>query len=210
MNAMKTCRFCSKEFSRRYNCLLHEDTCEKNPGGSTPIVQIGAGTASSEDGFNLHASAFDGILREYKMYFKQNVSVEWLADLYEAVTRDAYKLLYDIREKEGGLFKWYLTLEATFRKMMNPDIVSDPPAYFRTHPVILYVGDTLETLKSKMKVLVEKIDKYEHTGSGWVLNGFVSLTVSLAKFDNPLLPKNRDSDSEDESFQNSNWEEMTL
>lgn len=200
MNAKKTCRFCTKEFSRRYNCLLHEDTCERNPSETTPIVQIGAGAASSEDGFNLHASAFDGAAREYKMYFKQNVSVEWLADLYEAVTRDAYKLLYDIREKEGNLFKWYLTLEATFRKMMNPDIVSDPPAYFRTHPVILHVGDTLETLKSKMKVLVEKIDKYEHTGSGWVLNGFVSLTVSFAKFDNPLLLKNRDSDSEDESF----------
>ena len=114
---------------------------------------------------------------------------------------DVYKLLHDVRKREGRLFKWYLTLEVTFRKIKNPNIVTDPPVYFKTHSVLLYMGDTSDTLQTKMKVLVEKIENYETTGSGWIVNGLVSLTVELAKVDNPLRSKYRESSSDDEDHQ---------
>ena len=47
MNSLKTCRFCGKEFSRRLNCSLHENTCDENPleiPRSTAVVQTGGGS----------------------------------------------------------------------------------------------------------------------------------------------------------------------
>ena len=120
------------------------------------VIQTGA--SSGDDGFQLSASSFGGAVQDYKLYFARNVSTEWLVDLYKMVTRNVSKLLNDVRKREGEL-----TLEVTFRKMKNPNIVIDPPVYFKTHPV-LYMGDTSETLQRKMKVLVKKIENYEKTG----------------------------------------------
>ena len=131
------------------------------------VIQTGAG--SGDDGFQLSASSFGGAVQDYKLYFARNVSTEWLVDLYKAVTRDVYKLLNDVRKREGELFKWYLTLEVTFRQMKNPNIVTDPPVYFKSQPVLFYMGDTSETLQRKMKVLVEKIENYE---KNWIRMDF--------------------------------------
>ena len=110
-----------------------------------------------------------------------------VADLNEAVTQDAYQLLQNLQHREGKLFKWYLTLEVTFRQAKNPNIITDPPAYFNTREH--YLGNTEEVLKNEMKVLVEKIDSYEQSGSGWIVDNFISLIVAISKIPNPLSSK---------------------
>ena len=191
MDSLKTCRFCGKEFSRRLNCSLHENTCDENPleiPRSTAVVQTGGGS----DRFDLSASSIGGAAREYKMYFHEKTGHEWLVDLHEAMTKDTYDLLNDIRKKEGSLFKWYLTLEVKFRKLANPYVITEPPIYLNTHPVKLYMGDLLEHLQKNIKTLHEKIDIYEQNGSGWVLHQLISIIVSVVKTESPLKRKSSD------------------
>ena len=99
MDSLKTCRFCGKEFSRRLNCSLHENTCNENPleiPRSTAVVQTGGGS----DRFDLSASSIGGAAREYKMFFKDETTAEWLFDLHEAMPKDTHDLLNNIRKKK--------------------------------------------------------------------------------------------------------------
>ena len=96
----KICRFCSKEFSRRLNCSLHENVCYENPSEiprRTTVLQTGGGS----DKFDLTASSLGGAAREYKMYFEDERTQEWLVDLHDAMTGDTLDFLADI--KKGGV-----------------------------------------------------------------------------------------------------------
>ena len=191
MDSLKTCCFCGKEFSRRLNCSLHENTCDENPleiPRSTAVVQTGGGS----DRFDLSASSIGGAAREYKMFFKDETTAEWLVDLHEAMTKDTFDFLKDFRNKEGSLFKWYLTLEVKFRKLSNPYVITEPPIYFNTYPTLLYMGDLLEHLQKNIKTFHEKIDIYEQNGSGWVLHQLISIIVSVVKTESPLKRKSSD------------------
>ena len=160
MSSKKVCRFCSKEFSRRLNCSLHENVCDENPleiPRRTTVMQTGG----VSDKFDLTASSLGGAAREYKMYFKDETTQEWLVDLHDAMTRNTLDFLEDIRNKEASLFKWYLTLEMTFHELANPYIITDSPVYFHICPILLHMGDLLQDLQNQLKALLEKIDKYQ-------------------------------------------------
>ena len=99
------------------------------------MLQTGGGNL---EGFRLSASALQGAAREYRLTFATTQAAEWLVDLHEAITKDTIILLTEIRDKEGALFKWYLTLEISFRQAVDPTIVTDSVVYFHSHPVLLY------------------------------------------------------------------------
>ena len=190
-SSRNACRYCKKEISRKVNLFLHEDKCEENRSGPkekprSDVLQTGDG---NREGFILKANALNGAAREYRLEFATNATLEWMVDLHEAITKEANVLLNEIREKEGGSFKWYLTLELTFTKAIDPNISTDPAVYFNTHPVLLYLGDPLEHLQSALKTLFWKVDEYEQVGSGWVLDRLIAITVSVMKMDNPLSKK---------------------
>ena len=91
MSSKKVCRFCSKEFSWRLNCSLHENVCDENPleiPRRITVLQTGGGS----DKF---ASPLGGVARKYKMYFKDETTQEWLVDLHDAMTRDTLDFLKD-------------------------------------------------------------------------------------------------------------------
>ena len=189
MASRKECRFCNKEILRKVNLLLHEDNCDQNASRwekprKHAVLQMGGG---NHEGFRLNMSSLQGAAREYRLAFASDQGIEWLVDLHEAITKDANILLTEIKDKEGALFKWYLTLEVTFRQAVNPEIVTDPAVYLHSHPVLLYMGSLLNNLQKAIKTFVYKIDKYEQEGSGWVVDRLITLTVSTMKVENPLL-----------------------
>ena len=201
MASRKTCRFCSKEVSRKINLLLHEDNCEQNSSrGEKPrksaVLQTGGG---NHEGFRLSASSLQGAAREYRLAFETTQAAEWLVDLHEAITKDARILLTEIIDEEGAPFKWSLTLEIAFRQAVDPSIVTDPAVYLISHPVLLYMGNLLENLQQAMKTLVWKIDSYEQEGSGWVLDRLIAITVNVMKVDNPLYIEPIGGDDIDDS-----------
>ena len=64
---------------------------------------------------------------------------------------------YKIRNKYGSLFKWYLTLDLTFHKLANPYIITDPPVYFHSRPILLYMRELLEHLQNQLKRFLKKL-----------------------------------------------------
>ena len=144
-------------------------------------------TDGGSDKFDLSASSLGGAAREYKMYFEDETSQEWLVDLHDTIKRDTLDILKNIKSKEGLLFKLYLTFEMTFHKVANLYIFTDPPVYFHTRPILLYMGDLLDHLQNQLKTLLEKIDKYEQNGSGWAVQQLISITVSLVKTESLLI-----------------------
>ena len=75
MSSKKVCRLCSKMFSRRLNCSLHENVCDGNPSEiprRTTVLQTGG----DSDKFYLIANSLGGAAREYKMYFKDETTQE--------------------------------------------------------------------------------------------------------------------------------------
>lgn len=192
----KACHFCNKPILRNVNLALHEDNCDQNPSRkeksrNSAVLQTGGG---NHDGFHLSASALQGAVREYHLTFGSDQAVGWMFALRETITKDANFLLDKIRDEDGTLFKWYLTLKITFRKAVNPEIVTDPAVYFHSHPVLLYVGDLESNLQEAMEALLKKINSYEQEGSGWVVDSLVTLIVNVVTASNPLSRKQRDKD----------------
>ena len=65
----------------------------------TTVLQTGGGI----DKFDLTASSLGGAAREYKMYFKDETTQEWLVDLHDAMTKDTLDFLKDIKNKRAML-----------------------------------------------------------------------------------------------------------
>ena len=196
MAPRKACRFCDKSILRNANLSFHEDNCEQNSSREAKarnpaVLQTGGGNPGR---FHLGESALQGAVREYHLTLGTYQSVEWMFALREAITKDANFLLDKIRDEEGALFKWYITLKITFTKAVNPEIVTDPAVYFHSHPVLLYTGDLESNLQEAMETLLRKIDSYEQEGSGWVVDNLLALIVNVVTVDNPLSRNPRDND----------------
>ena len=96
MNVQASCRFCSKRFTRRLDVLRHEDVCNENP------LEI---PRTEHNRFKLSSLAPDGVERNFKMYFNDDTSTEWVASLHNAMMNDTRRLLVDIGREEEGLFE---------------------------------------------------------------------------------------------------------
>ena len=184
MNSQKTCRFCNEMFFKRLDVLFHEDVCNNNPSKIPRRSQ-----KREEDIFELSVNSFGGTVREYKMNIDEESSTDWLVDLHDAITKDTHCLLSNIRNYEGELFKWYLSLDLTFRRRDNPYIIENPLAYFNTHSASLCYFDILFCLQNQMKKLVVQIEKFEESGSGWMVHQLTNLTVSVVVDDMKLSTK---------------------
>ena len=76
--------------------------------------------------------------------------------------------------------KWNLALKVTMYKLVDPDVVTDPPAVFNTNIVWGLIGTNYENeLKAAFENVMRQIDEYQMIESGWVLEQYVELDVSI-------------------------------
>ena len=167
--------------------MFHEDVCDKNP------LRISSQSPKRDklDRFELNANYFGGTVLEYKLNINEESSTDWVVDLHKVITNNTHDLLINIRNYEGELYRWYLSLDLTFKKLDNPYIIGDPLVYFTTQSALLYFADILDPLQNQMKSLVEQIEKFVESGSGWMVHQLTNLTVSVVKVDNMTLNTNR-------------------
>ena len=185
---MFSCSYCGKVFVRGERLKMHERTCEKNlerkikVGGYSAVMQVGVGMDNT---FNLLESALGGVFQTWRYIF----SDEEQKDLYKSLDTVVKSTVYDLVIKSTGTFKWYLVLKAIFHKAANPDIISDPPPYFRTDPSPSYHKYSDKVWEIVKEQLEKQIDNYECNGSGWITSLLVSLDVSFSEMYDPLKPK---------------------
>ena len=88
-------------------------------------------------------------------------SVEEQQDLYKSLDIVVKSTLYDLVIKTTGTFKWYLGLKAIFHKAVNPEIISDPPPFFKTDPFPSYHKYDDKAWEIAKEYLKKQIDIYE-------------------------------------------------
>ena len=88
-------------------------------------------------------------------------------------------------------------------KAVVPDIFTDPPATFNTDKVMALIGsDYDEHLNAAFDNVMKQIDNYERNGSGWVMDQFVDLDVSIVTYAPFLRTTDSDDDSDDYDEEN--------
>ena len=83
--------------------------------------------------------------------------------------------------------KYYISLSCVFHKPTDPDYcVTDPPAIFNSGTSKLLAASNID---SQMQInndnLIQSIEEYERSGSGWVLLHLVCLDIRTVKY-NPF------------------------
>ena len=74
-------------------------------------------------------------------------------------------------------------IEGDYDKSADPAVVTDPPAVFNTYMVIGLIRSNYEDeLKAAFENVMQQIDEYQHNGSGWVLDQFMELDVSIVTY----------------------------
>ena len=87
-------------------------------------------------------------------------------------------------------------------KSVDPAVVTDPPAVFNTDMVVgLIESNYDDDLKAAFNNVMQQIDNYQRNGSGWVLNQFDELDVSIVTYA-PFMGKDIDDDDDDYDEEN--------
>ena len=67
--------------------------------------------------------------------------------------------------------KWYFVLTLTFKKAAHEEEVNDPPVVLNMRPKTGFDDTNYERhLNEAMEDITEKIDSFESTGSGWIVD----------------------------------------
>ena len=91
----------------------------------------------------------------------------------------------------------------SFHKIANPNIIFEPPPFFRSDPFPSYHKYDDKVWEIVKEQLEKQIDNYECNESEWITSRLASLDVSFAEVDDPLKTKrvkytNDDKDKEDD------------
>ena len=75
--------------------------------------------------------------------------------------------------------KWYFALSLTFGKAA----ITDPHVVLHTEPKMGLMGTNYEQeLNTALEEMMRKIDTFEQNGSGWVVDKFLQLDLSILKY----------------------------
>ena len=76
-----------------------------------------------------------------------------------------------------------LALNAIMHKSVDPAAVTNPPAVFNTDMMVGLIGSEYEDdSNSEFENVMQQIDEYQNNGSGWVLDQFLDLDLSIVTY----------------------------
>ena len=130
------CKVCGDHYTSLVTLQHHKETAHSSqPSASRkrPLVQYGAGSSSNLRSFNLAENSINGAAQTYRLPLSSTVNEEYVAELTSAVLVSSRAQIEQLSRERN--IKWYLTLSLVFHRASRPDILTDPPIYFRTEPV---------------------------------------------------------------------------
>ncbi len=176
----KNCMYCKKKIERAQNLKHHQQTCDSNDNRRKNQEGGGVSNVQSVDdtGFVFVESAFKDVM----VLYRKPLNTSNFDIVHMAIVQDAQSLLR--REVVvRKVLKWHLALKAILYKAMDPPVVTDPPAVFNTHAMMGLIGsDYDEDLSEAYEKLIKQLDEFQTNGSGWVLDEFVELDVTVLTY----------------------------
>ena len=175
---------CADKFSTLTDLQQHKKSCHSKQHARKRPLQHGAGSSSSNPPrtFNLVENSLNGAAQTYRLPFTSTGHGAYVNELNTAVLFDAHHQIEQLSRDQN--VKWYLTLAVVFHRAVRPDILTDPPIFFRTEAVASTSSNPLDLqLKVALRRLWQEIDTYEENGSGWVIDHRIQLDIHVVAYD---------------------------
>ena len=160
-------------------------TCTGAPVPSTPAHRGGAASCSSTLAHRGGAAftvrrrrrAFGGAVETHTVDMNTANQLATLGDTVLSLepTMVAY-------QRRHPAYKFQVALDVMFHKAVDPAVVTQPPVTLRCDMAAVYPDDSPQLVETSA-CLLELIEVYEHSGSGWVFSSFVSLQLTLWHLD---------------------------
>jgi len=183
------CMQCDRTYVKHDNLQLHIKSAHSAAGAPHMsrkrllTQQHGGGEVRRDREFTQVETSVNNAARTYRLTFSKDMPGEdFVADLSSAVLVNAHERLEQL-SREANI-KWYTSLSLVFHKAARPDMITDPPVYFRTEPVQSTSATPLALqLKIALRRLWHKIDRYEANGSGRVIDHLRELDLHIVSYD---------------------------
>ncbi len=191
----KNCIHCKKRIERAQNLKHHQQTCDSNDSRRKNQQGSGASNVQSVDdtGFVFVESALQNVM----VLYRKPLNTSNFDDVRMAIIQDAQSLLRREVAVRKSL-KWYLAVKAILYKAMDPSVVTDPPAVFNTNAMLGFIGSDYDAaLNIAYGSVIKQLDEYQTKGSGWVLDKFVELDVTVLTY-TPFRSNYDDDDYDNE------------
>ena len=130
------CRVCSSHFTNLMQLQDHKKNAHSTQPSSNrkrPLQQYGEGSTTTQRAFSLVENSINGSAQTYRLPFTSTVNEAYVSELTSAVLVSSREQIQQLSRERN--FKWYLTLSLVFHRASRPDVLTDPPIYFRTEPM---------------------------------------------------------------------------
>lgn len=158
------------------NIKHHERSCDKNPNRHNETTSRQPNVYNN---IQLIQSTYDNAMAVYRrtVSSEEDVFIAFQTDVPTFLQREVRERLY---------FKWYTALKVVFVKAIDPDVTTDPPICFRTSPRLgLSSTDYKNHSEQDYHYLTEQIETFTKNGSGWIIDHYVELDISIINIKNP-------------------------
>ena len=129
------CNVCGEHFANLVDLQQHKRSAhptQQYASRKRPL-QHGEGNIATLPSFSLVENSINGAAQTYRLPFNATLNEEYVADLNSAVMWSAREQIQQLAREKN--VKWYLTLSLVFHQATRPDVLTDPPIYFRTEPM---------------------------------------------------------------------------
>ena len=195
------CTYCDRTFNRSDNASYHERHCTNNPANNTvrypsnpnppPRGQglpaaaeesANGNNATTNDNFRIttHSRVFSGAGVTYRLRYGNHNIANYEETLQNSITLYLSRITNFLRTNRA--LKYNMALHVVLEKSTDPDILTDPPVVLVSEQLEVYANtDINTTLETTFRQLKNRVELYQHTGSGWVLSRMIYLDLSLWK-----------------------------
>ena len=177
---------CVHECGRTYfenskSLTYHQRTCNNNTstigyGSSQQFSERGASnTVADGNGiFKLIKSAHEGNYKLFRMELHTQVDIQ--SRLREGIMQDVKRIL----QKEHQNVKFTVAINCKFKKALRPNVITDPPIFFRTMPACTTQATELDYVLNNMyEHLWNQVEEFVRNGSGWVIQSLEHIDMQV-------------------------------
>ena len=169
------CGICKKRFGRKNDKRVHLRTCSRRVSSSmqtdldfTPV---------------LRKSTFGGCFADWNIKIPNDYRDIDLTKLLSASTLAMRDVLAEHLRVQTPQLKFTMAVHTVFEQSCDPEVKTEPPVVLRTDPCVVNIESDIDTiLRGMSEELKEKIETYEGSGSGWIIDYIDRLDTDIASF----------------------------
>ena len=185
IGSMYKCKNCSFSTERNKNFCYHKRTCDFRAGRTTADVvndvDIQFGGAAKRARKSDVSSALNGTFTQKTVYFTSSNALNFEKDLKEKIDEQSVFLSEQLMTKNA--VKYFYCLSLNFHQSINPEYITRPAIYLNTQAdTLLHSSDLEASVQLHNDHLLEQIDAFTQSGSGWIVHELLTLQIHTAEY----------------------------